>query len=235
MGSKGPLITLVGGAALAGVLITLSVHATSGGGQRATPAAGTVAATAPPTPTAGRSPSPSAAAKAATQVIASASAPAVASRATYAGSTTGGAASIAIVVRDGTAIAYVCDGSRVEAWLRGTATGGRLNLTGTHNSRLTGTYGKGVATGEVTVGAKHWTFRVRAVYAPSGLYRATAQVRSAKIEAGWIVIGSRQVGIVTVNGAPGSASTLDTSTRTAQANGGTVTATAVDGTTGSGF
>ncbi|HKT04891.1 MAG TPA: hypothetical protein VJT31_35705, partial [Rugosimonospora sp.] len=159
------------------------------------------------------------------------SAPAVASRATYAGYTTGGAATVAIAVRDGVAIAYLCDGSRVEAWLRGSATGGKLSLSGTHNSRLTGTYAHGLATGQVDVAGRHWTFRARAVYPPSGLYRATATVRGARVENGWIVIDGRQVGVSTVDGVPQAAPPLDTATRTATVDGASVTAEPVDGAT----
>ena len=40
---------------------------------------------------------------------------------TYAGKVGGGRASIAIAVKDGKAIAYLCDGQTAEAWLQGTA------------------------------------------------------------------------------------------------------------------
>jgi serine/threonine-protein kinase len=236
MGRKGPLLTLLGGAALASVLIALNVHA-SASQPKANVAAGPSAAASPsatlPSATLPSATPPSAASPAGAGALVSA--PAVAYRATYAGYTTGGAATVAIAVRDGVAIAYVCDGSRVEAWLRGTATGGQLNLSGTHNSSLTGTYGKGVATGKVNVGAKHWTFRARAVYPPSGLYKAAATVRNKLVEVGWIQLDGRQTGVETVDGTPAPASTLDTGTRTATVNGETVNAVAVDGASGTGF
>jgi hypothetical protein len=235
MGRKGPLLTLLGGAALASVLIALNVHASASqpkANVAASPsAAASPAAAASPSATLPSATLPSAPSGAGALV----SAPAVAYRATYAGYTTGGAATVAIAVRDGIAIAYVCDGSRVEAWLRGTATGGQLNLSGTHNSSLTGTYGKGVVTGKVNIGAKHWTFRARAVYPPSGLYKATATVRNKLVEVGWIQIDRRQTGVETVDGTPAPASTLDTGTRTATVNGGTVNAVSVDGASGTGF
>ena len=46
--------------------------------------------------------------------------------ATWAGDVDGGEATIAISVNDGVAIAYLCDGKRVEAWLQGTAADGKL-------------------------------------------------------------------------------------------------------------
>jgi len=66
-------------------------------------------------------------------------APATAAKVTYAGSTVGGQASIAIAVADGHAVAYLCDGQRAEAWLQGTANDGKLNLAGTGGASLTGT------------------------------------------------------------------------------------------------
>jgi serine/threonine-protein kinase len=223
MRRNGPLLTLLGGLVLASVLIAFSVHA-----SRARQVAAPTSAAAPRvnaliSPKAAPPPRP-------TAQLPTAPPSAAAYRATYAGYTTGGAATVAIVVRDGVAIAYVCDGTRVEAWLRGTAVAGQLRLTGTHSSSLTGGYTRSGATGQVSVGAKHWTFRARAVSPPSGLYRATAEVRNAKVVGGWIVLDGRQVGVETVDGTPQPASTLDTASRTAIVDGATLTAVPVDGT-----
>ena len=70
--------------------------------------------------------------------------------ATWAGDVDGGKATIAISAKDGVAIAYVCDGNRVEAWLQGTAADGKLDLTG-KKAKLTGTFANGRATGTVNV------------------------------------------------------------------------------------
>jgi hypothetical protein len=221
MGRKGPLLTLLGGAVLASVLIALNMHATA---KPRTTAARTAPSSAAASPSAAPS-SPAARVSAAPAAY----------RATYAGYTTPGGAMIAIAVRDGVAIAYLCDGRKVEAWLKGTASGGKLTLTGSHGARLTATYAKGVMNGSVTAGGKHFTFRIRAVYPPSGLYKASAIVRDAKIESGWIYYNGQQVGIQTVNGTPEPASTLNTDTQTAVVNGETINAVPVDGATGSGF
>jgi serine/threonine-protein kinase len=225
MGSKGPLLTLLGGAALASVLIGLNVHAST------TPKT-TAARTAP---SVALSVAPSSAAPASPSAQAPASVAPAAYRATYAGYTKPDGAMISIAVRDGTAIAYLCDGSKVEAWLKGTVSGGKVTLTGSKGANLTATYAKGVMTGTVNAGGKHFTFKIRAVYAPSGLYKASAIVRDAKIESGWIYYNGRQVGMQTVNGVEQPAATLNIDTRTATVNGETITASPVDGATGSGF
>src|SRR4051812_1077135 len=108
--ARGPLITLLTGLIFALVLGVLSVNAASSGASR-DDAAAPPATSAPPPPATSSPPPPAT----------TAAAPTTALRAAYAGRVDGGAASIAIAVRDGGAIAYVCDGRRIEAWLLGTA------------------------------------------------------------------------------------------------------------------
>ena len=62
---------------------------------------------------------------------------------TYAGKVTGGKATIAIAVKDGKAVAYLCDGKKTEAWLRGTAVDGELALSGPDEATLSGSYTDG--------------------------------------------------------------------------------------------
>ena len=140
---------------------------------------------------------------------------------TWAGSTRGGAASIAIAVKEGVAVAYVCDGDRVEAWYQGTAVDERLALSG-EKGRLTGTFDKRRANGTVTAGGTTFRFDVGVVRKPSGLYRASAQVRNAQVRGGWIVVGGRQVGILQVDGVPQPAPPLDLGTGSVVVNGETI-------------
>jgi hypothetical protein len=136
-------------------------------------------------------------------------------------------------VHHGTAISYLCDGRRIEAWLRGTAADGKLNLTGPHGASLTGTYAKGLAAGFVTANGRRLTFAVPQVHPPSGLYRATAKIRNARVVAGWIVLpGGAQVGVVDTDGTPAPAPRLDTSTGRAEIDGTPVTARPVDDSEG---
>lgn len=162
--------------------------------------------------------------------------------AAYAGAVFGGSASIAIVVNGTRAVAFLCDGERRATWLQGPAPGGQLTLTsaaaevgapaeaGAAPAGLIGTYAEGVAAGTVNIAGEHWEFGVRAVAAPSGLYRATATVRDATIVGGWIVLPDGvQVGVIAADGRSVAAPRLDTRSGSATVDGVTMAARIVDG------
>jgi hypothetical protein len=185
-----PVLTLLAGLAVAVVLLVMSTIAALGPADDKVTAAneapaGAAATTPAPTPP----PSPSAE-------------PAPAKvNATWAGVVDGGAATIAIAVKDGVAIAYLCDGKKIEAWLQGTAAAGKLTLTGQNGATLTGTFGGGKATGKIVASGKSWTFTAPTAQPPGGLYRAAQFVNSAKVVCGWIVLADgRQVGVCTPDG-----------------------------------
>jgi len=227
---KTPYITLLTGAALGAVLLVASMLATP-----KAPASPVAAATPAPAAASAAQPSPASATPTATAV---ANVPA---RANYAGEVNGGGASVAISIHHGQAIAYVCNGSVIEAWLKGTAAGGHLTMTGKGRARLSATYRSKRAVGHVTAHGIRYTFSAPAVHKPSGLYRAIAIVRGAKIKAGWIVLpDGTQVGSLEPNAdaaAPSAtrAPMLDVATGTAQDGGTVLVATPVSGVTGSGF
>jgi hypothetical protein len=162
-------------------------------------------------------------------------------RATYAGRVGGGGGSVAVSIHNGQVIAYVCNGSTVEAWLKGTASGGRLAMTGKNRARLTAKYASGKITGDVVAHGTDYSFSVPVVNKPSGLYQATAVVRGAKVKAGWIVLpDGSQVGSFEADASSGAPSAveapmLDLATGTARAGNLILYATPVDGLTGSGF
>jgi serine/threonine-protein kinase len=221
--NRGPLITLAAGVALAAILGGLSANAASNeAGKNAATVAATASGSAPP-PSASAPPSAT-------------SAPADKLRAAYAGKVNGGGASLAIAVRDGTAIAYLCDG-KTEAWLRGTATGGKLNLTGVGSQAgLTGTFDQGSAAGKVTAGQHSYAWDIKVARKPSGLYRSTAQVRNARVVTGWIVLSNgEQVGVSSSDGVQTSAPRLDAASSTATIDGTQVSAQSIDGASGNGF
>jgi hypothetical protein len=224
---KTPYLTLLTGAALGAVLLVASMLATP-----KAPALPAAAATSAPAPTAASQSSPTPTATAVANVPA---------RANYAGEVNGGGASVAISIHHGQAIAYVCNGSVIEAWLKGTAAGGHLTMTGKGHARLSATYRTKRAVGHVIAHGIRYTFSAPAVHKPSGLYRAIAVVRGAKIKAGWIVLpDGTQVGSVEPNAdaaAPSAkrAPMLDVTTGTAQDGDTVLVATPVSGVTGSGF
>ena len=118
---------------------------------------------------------------------------------TYAGSVDGGAASLAIVVNNGKAIAYVCDGKKVEAWLNGTMANGQIDLTGAAGEP------EGHLRRRPGQGQRHRRRQVVGLHGqdrgpPSGLYRSAASLRN-KLDAGWVVLpDGRQVGVQKKNG-----------------------------------
>jgi hypothetical protein len=225
----GPLLTLAAGVVVAAVLMVLNINAN----HRATqPAADAVAAPATISPTA--APTTAAPTTAAPTTAPTTAAPTTAVPAgppvTYAGAVAGGA-SIAIAVKDGQAIAYLCDGATAEAWLQGTARNGQLSLTGSENASLTGTYGNGVAQGTVTAVGRDWSFSVGKVDAPSGLYRAATTVANATVVGGWIVLADgTEVGTQRKGGTVSPASRLNLTDRSALLDGVAVTAERIDGT-----
>lgn len=231
---RGPLVTLAAGVVLAVVLGALSANAATDEADRRDAAA----VQASPSPVA---PNPAAQqTTAAEQPPPSPPPPTTAAperfRAAYAGQLKGGGGSIAIAVRDGGAIAYLCDGNRVEAWLLGSAAGGKLNLSGPKGASLTGSYDKTSAVGSVTVAGRKWSLDIPVAKKPSGLYRSTAQVRGARAVAGWIVLpGGDQVGMVNTGGVEQPAPPLDLSSNSATVNGVQMTADPIDGTSENGF
>jgi hypothetical protein len=168
-------------------------------------------------------------------------------KADYVSQVNGGGAAVAISVHAGKAVAYVCNGHAVAAWLRGTAKAGKLELTGKNGARLDVSYRTGKASGSITADGTKYSFSAPLVHSSSsghrrpGLYEATAMVHGVPIKAGWVVLpNGSQVG--SVEYFPGSdviptaqAPVLDLTTGTAQYDGVTLVASLISGSTGSGF
>jgi hypothetical protein len=103
---------------------------------------------------------------------------------TYAGRLAVG--SLALVVRDGRVVAYLCDGRRTEAWLTGRADAEHVRLTGADHARLEATVSAGHLRGSVRVQGRTRHFDVGRVHAPAGLYRTAVTCGAfASSPAGW--------------------------------------------------
>ena len=267
-----PLVTLLAGAALGvGVLIASILSpssAASASGYGATPAASATGAVKPapassaPGGAGGASGAAPATTSASTPGTVPASTPGTAPatapgtvptatasvpKADYVARTDSGGAAVAISVHAGKAVAYMCNGHAVAAWLRGTAKAGKLELTGKNGARLDVSYRTGKATGSIMADGTKYSFSAPLVHRgssghrPPGLYEATAMVHGVPIKAGWVVLpGGGQVG--SVEYFPGSdiaptaqAPVLDLTTGTAQYDGVTLVASLISGLTGSGF
>ncbi|MFD5080973.1 hypothetical protein [Streptomyces sp. NPDC058371] len=215
MRRSGPLFTLLTGLLLG--LFMLSLNATTGtkGSSyeseptpSATPRASSPAASPKPTPT----PKPS-----------KSSPP----NADYAGRTDDDSSAVAVSLRDGKAIAYFCDGHDKESWLKGDVKDdGSMKLSGKHGAKLNGTLDAGRRIrGSVDIGGGHYGFTADKAIKPSGLYRATATVRGAKLDGGWIVLpGGKQVGILTRDGKASAAPRIDPATGAVTIDGKQLTA-----------
>jgi hypothetical protein len=217
MASRGPLFTLLAVGVLGAALFV--VNATTARPEPAAPAAAAApAATAAPPATTTGPPATSAA-------------PVVA-QAVYAGRSPGREITVAIAVKDGRAVAYVCDGKAVEAWLDGTLSGDTLRLTGRNGASLTGKATPDTVTGEVSAGGKSWTFSARVAGKPAGLYEGRADVQGVANRIGWIVLpDGTQVGIrsTTAGGVEPAPPLNPAAPGSVVVDGTTVQVTALDG------
>ena len=218
MKRPGPLLTLLAGLLLG--LFMLTLNATSGSktvssakpeaspssSASTTPPPTTTKPTVTPTPTPSKTPVPNA---------------------EYAGRTDDDSASVAVSVRDGKAVAYFCDGRYKEAWLRGPVKDdGTMKLTAPNGAVLDGKYQQGKKIrGTVKDEGRQYAFTADKAVKPSGLWRATAKVRGAKIDGGWIVLpNGRQTGIVTRDGKAAAAPRIDPETGAVTVDGQRITA-----------
>jgi len=162
-------------------------------------------------------------------------------RATYTARVGGGGGSVAVAVHGSKAIAYVCNGSTVEGWMRGTVKGTKLVLTGKNNAHLTASYHAGKVTGDVKAHGTVFSYSAPTATKSSGLYEATVSVQGKTIKAGWIVLNDgTQIGSLETDAdsdAPSAvpAPKLDLATMTARLGDLVLHAVPVDGVTGSGF
>jgi hypothetical protein len=215
MKRPGPLLTLLAGLLLG--LFMLSLNATTG-----TKSASSYQEESP-SPKASSSPTPTRTTPSPTPSP-SKSAPA---NADYAGRTDDDSSAVAVSLRDGKAIAYFCDGHDKESWLKGDVKDdGTMKLTGKQGAELNGTLKEGKQIrGTVDLGGRRYGFTADKAVKPSGLYRATATVRGAKLDGGWIVLpGGKQVGILDRDGKRSAAPRIDPETGAVTIDGQTLTA-----------
>src|SRR5215813_10267308 len=242
-----PLITLLVGAALGVAILVASMLATPSGAAPASYSAAAASAAPVPSSAAPSTPAPAESSEAPEQSPAAASSPAptrtTPTRADFAGRVGGGGGSVAVAVHGDKAIAYVCNGSTVEGWMRGKVENGKLTLTGKNKTKLTASIHTGTVTGDVEAHGTDYSFSVSTVSKSSGkssgLYQATAVVQGKTIKAGWIVQDDgTQIGALEIDESGKTAVTapkLDVATMTARIGNVVLHAVPVSGVTGSGF
>jgi hypothetical protein len=181
-----PLITLGTVAVLGGALLLINTTVigppavTAGAAVAAPPVAAAEGApeSAPAAPPGAAQPVPPADSPPAPAVV----------EAAYTGRSAGNEVTVALAVKDGRAVAYVCDGKKVEAWYEGTLNGADLRLDAADGKQgITATVTEAAALGTVTVGGKDLPFAAEGVASPAGLYEGRVAVRGVLTRIGWIV------------------------------------------------
>ncbi|TDC03495.1 hypothetical protein E1267_25980 [Nonomuraea longispora] len=201
MSRLGPVITLAAGVVLAAGLGVASINAAPAADNTAANTAAEAPSTEETTPARQNATgSPATGNTAEPSAAPSPTEPKKIAKADYGGRVKGNGGLIAISIRNGKAIGYFCDG-RTEAWFKGKESAGELSLAGFGSAKVTAALAGGKARGTVALGGKTWSFVAPTVVKPSGLYRATAIVRGAKLRAGWIVLKNPQGGFTQVGAA----------------------------------
>jgi hypothetical protein len=152
----------------------------------------------------------------------------------YAGRSSGDEVTVAVALKDGRAVGYVCDGEQIEAWVEGTLEGERLSLqSGDGQTTVAGTVDGTAAFGTVAVAGTRWPYSAEAVEAPGGLYEGRANIRGVATRIGWIV--ERDGRVTGLASAEGSAEPLPappfdpTASDQVRMDGVAVTVTAIEG------
>jgi hypothetical protein len=214
-----PLATLVAVVLLGAGLLVANMLSNPANQTTAAPAPSAAAAAAPGEPAAAE-PAPAEPPPAEPAVVEKA----------YTGRSAGNEVTVAIAVKNGKAVAYACDGKKIEAWLEGTLTGDSLSLSG-KTSSITATLDDKASFGTVTVDGKEWPFSAKGVASPAGLYEGRGNVDGVAARVGWIVQEDGSVtGVEIAGGSPRPAAPLDpTNLGATMSDGSPVTVTALDG------
>jgi hypothetical protein len=214
-----PLATLVAVVLLGAGLLVANMLSNPANQTTAAPAPSAAAAAAPGEPAAAE-PAPAEPPPAEPAVVEKA----------YTGRSAGNEVTVAIAVKNGKAVAYACDGKKIEAWLEGTLTGDSLSLSG-KTSSITATLDDNASFGTVTVDGKEWPFSAKGVESPAGLYEGRGNVDGVAARVGWIVQEDGSVtGVENAGGSPKPAAALDpTNLGATMSDGSPVTVTALDG------
>lgn len=204
MAQPGPVITAV--VVIGGLIGFMTVNSAGGlvEANESTPAAETSTTPPPPPPTTTSTTTTTAEPTTTTEEPPP---PAFPAEVVYAGQAIDSPIAVAIAVKDAAASAYLCDGAAVEAWYRGVAADGRVDLaTADGASRLQATLDGPNLTGSVTIGGQTVAFTIGVAAPPAGLYRGSDGVTTV----GWIILPSgAQVGVANTDGQRAPAPELD--------------------------
>jgi hypothetical protein len=146
----------------------------------------------------------------------------------FAGRASNTAIGLSIVVENGRATAYVCDGNTLEVWLQGAVEEDRVELTSKAGSSLSGTVNGQSMSGQILTPSAQISFLANAAEPPAGVYRAEIEVNGNMTRIGWAVLpDGTQLGVSQTGEDGVPAPTLDTGTGTFNLNGKTYQAALV--------
>lgn len=155
--------------------------------------------------------------------------PAFPAEVVYAGRAADSPLAIAVAVKGDEAAAYLCDGAKVESWLKGTAVDGAVDLKSKDGAnRLTGELVDKKLNGTVTIAGKTRQFSLAVAPAPAGLYRGEGDTTTL----GWILLpDGTQVGIARSASGTAPAPALDPAEGAVSVRGKRIAAEKVSGET----
>ena len=185
---KGPLVTLAVAALLGAGLLTVNMSK-----ETDAPAPAATASDAPPTEPAPSESKPSESAPSeSTPSEAPVAGPQFPAVQDYVGDAERGGITVSITVEGDEAVAYVCDGAAVEAWLRGSAIDGTVDLVNDNGAALVGSLSGADISGNLVIpGDRPNAVTAAPVDSPSGIYVQNAD----GVRRSWIVDGDDVVGV----------------------------------------
>ena len=152
-------------------------------------------------------------------------------QAVYAGRSSNGDVTLAVSTDGDKAVAYVCNGHTIEAWLQGSVKGNQVNLAGNKGASLTGSLSGLAMFGMVTPSAGlSLPFSAELSPHPAGVFQARITVNGLATRIGWAVLpDGTQLGVAVIGSTKQPAPPLDLSDGAFTLDGSTFTAAQVAG------
>ena len=134
-------------------------------------------------------------------------------QAVYAGRSSNGEVTLAVSTDGDKAVAYVCNGHTIEAWLQGSVKGNQVSLAGNKGASLTGSLSGLAMFGMVTPSAGlSLPFSAELSPHPAGIFQARITVNGLATRIGWAVLpDGTQLGVAVIGSAKQPAPPLDLS------------------------
>jgi len=134
-------------------------------------------------------------------------------QAVYAGRSSNGEVTLAVSTDGDKAVAYVCNGHTIEAWLQGSVKGNQVSLVGNKGASLTGSLSGLAMFGMVTPSAGlSLPFSAELSPHPAGVFQARITVNGLATRIGWAVLpDGTQLGVAVIGSAKQPAPPLDLS------------------------